>query len=395
VERSSLAPGADNERPDMRLPRSVHPVAWWIWALGLATAASFTTNPLLLALVLVVAGITTTARRSDAPWARAFRAYLILGLIVVAMRVVFRIVFGGTTGGEDALFRLPQIPLPSFMAGVTLGGPVSTGSILGALYDGVRLATILCCVGAANTLANPKRALRSLPSALYEIGVTITVAIVIAPQLVESGQRVRRARKLRGATEKGRRAVRGVAMPVLHDALDRSFQLAAAMDARGYGRNTATSTGARRITGVLMLLGLAGLCVGGYAVLDPTTPRYLGVPMLVFATVSATVGFVIGGRRVHRTKYRPDPWLFPEWCTALSGVVAAAAMIATSHVNLAALNPSVSPPAWPQLPILPVIGLAIALLPAFVTPTPPVTKTAPTGTPTIDRAGAERERVPA
>ena len=23
----------------------LHPVAWWIWALGLAAAASFTTNP--------------------------------------------------------------------------------------------------------------------------------------------------------------------------------------------------------------------------------------------------------------------------------------------------------------------------------------------------------------
>jgi len=52
-----------------RLPRVLHPVAWWIWALGLATAASLTTNPLLLALVLGVAGIVVAARRTDAPWA--------------------------------------------------------------------------------------------------------------------------------------------------------------------------------------------------------------------------------------------------------------------------------------------------------------------------------------
>ena len=31
-----------------RLPRALHPGAWWLWALGLATAASRTTNPLLL-----------------------------------------------------------------------------------------------------------------------------------------------------------------------------------------------------------------------------------------------------------------------------------------------------------------------------------------------------------
>ena len=28
-----------------RLPRDLHPVAWWLWALGLAAAASLTTNP--------------------------------------------------------------------------------------------------------------------------------------------------------------------------------------------------------------------------------------------------------------------------------------------------------------------------------------------------------------
>ena len=37
-----------------RLPRDLHPGAWWLWALGLAAAASRTTNPLLLALVLAV-----------------------------------------------------------------------------------------------------------------------------------------------------------------------------------------------------------------------------------------------------------------------------------------------------------------------------------------------------
>ena len=58
----------------------------------------------------------------------------------------------------------------------------------------------------------------------------------VAPQLIESGQRVRRARRLRG--EPGRRfhIVREVALPVMTDALDRSLLLAAAMDSRGYGR---------------------------------------------------------------------------------------------------------------------------------------------------------------
>jgi energy-coupling factor transport system permease protein len=51
--------------------RPLHPGAWWLWAIGLATAASRTTNPLLLGLVLVVAGYVVACRRTCAPGARA------------------------------------------------------------------------------------------------------------------------------------------------------------------------------------------------------------------------------------------------------------------------------------------------------------------------------------
>src|SRR5699024_6009590 len=81
-----------------RVPRSLHPGAWWLWAIGLAVAASATQNPLILAMIVAVVGYVVVARRGDAPWAMAFRLYLILGGIVIAFRVVFRIVFGSSGG---------------------------------------------------------------------------------------------------------------------------------------------------------------------------------------------------------------------------------------------------------------------------------------------------------
>src|SRR5262249_38881637 len=250
----------------------------------LAVTAGHTTNPLLLALILTVAGVVVAMRRTDAPWARAFRSYLILGLIVVAIRVAFRIVLGGAaTGGEHVLFSLPHLPLPGWMAGISLGGPVTLESVLSAAYDGLRLATLLCCVGAANSLANPKRALRSLPAALYELGVAITVAVTVAPQLVESVQRVRKARRLRGANTTRRHAVRGMAMPVLHDALARSFQLAATMDSRGYGRTASIPARTRRFTALLLFAALIGLCGGLYALLGAGTSPPAAWTMLALA----------------------------------------------------------------------------------------------------------------
>ncbi len=357
----------------LRLPRLVHPIAWWIWAIGLATAATRTTNPLLLALVLAVAGTVVAARRTEAPWARAFKFYLLLGIAVITIRVVFRIVFGGGDGsGEHVLLTLPEIPLPGFMSGVRLGGAVSAENVLAAAYDGFRLATLLCCIGAANTLANPKRALRVLPAALYELGVAITVAVTVAPQLVESAQRVRRARKLRGDTARGRRAIRGIAMPVLHDTLERSFQLAAAMDSRGYGRAGSVPPRVRHVTAALLLAGLLGLCTGLYGLLDTTTPRLLGAPMLVAGLGLAAAGLLLGGRRARRTRYRPDRWGFAEWATACSGIAAAVAMIVAGSLDPAALNPSIFPPAWPTLPWLPAAAILLAVLPAVLTPPPPI-----------------------
>ena len=37
--------------------RELHPVAWWVWALGLASAATATTNPFALLLIVGVASV--------------------------------------------------------------------------------------------------------------------------------------------------------------------------------------------------------------------------------------------------------------------------------------------------------------------------------------------------
>ena len=47
--------------------------------MGLAAAATGTTNPLLLLLIIGVAGLTVSLRRSDHPWSRSFRLYLVFG----------------------------------------------------------------------------------------------------------------------------------------------------------------------------------------------------------------------------------------------------------------------------------------------------------------------------
>ncbi|MFS0698050.1 energy-coupling factor transporter transmembrane protein EcfT [Streptomyces nitrosporeus] len=371
----SPSTGAARVRRALRAPRvsrgnALPAGAWWLWALGLATAASRTTNPLLLGLLVGVAGYVVAARRTDAPWARSYGAFVKLGLFVVGVRLVFSVVLGSPLPGVHPLFTLPEVPLPDWAQGIRIGGTVTAEQLVFALYDGAKLATLLICVGAANSLADPARLLKSLPGALYEAGVAVVVAMTFAPNMVADVVRLRRARRLRGRPAGGVAAVLQIGLPVVEGALERSVALAASMDARGYGRTARVPPAVRRTTNALTLGGLLGVCAGTYGLLSAEGAGY-GLPLLLAGLVAALAGLRLGGRRSVRTRYRPDRWGVRAWLVAGSGAAVAAAMIAAGVTDPEALRPGVIPLTAPVLPLWPAAAVLAGLLPAAVAPVPP------------------------
>ena len=325
-------------------PRWLHPAAWWIWALGLAAAASRTTNPLLLGLIIAVAALVVSARKPDAPWGRSFMFFVRLGVAVIVIRVAVQLILGAAFG------------------------TTILESLLLAFYDGLRLATILICVGAANSLASPTRLLKSVPAALYEFGVSVVVAMTFTPQLVTDVDRVRTARRLRGRPTTGIRAIAGSAMPVFEGALEKSVTLAAAMDSRGYGRRGALSATKRRTNSALLLLGLVAACIGAYALIAAGSPVALGLPMLILGVSICLVSITLSARAAVRTRYRPDPWALPEILVAGAGVLVAISFASAAWLLISGLDTPSNPPTWPALPLLPLAGLLIAATPAFTAP---------------------------
>lgn len=349
--------------------RTLHPAAWWLWAVAMATIAMRTTNPVVLGALVAVLAYVIAARRTSAPWARSFGAFVRLGLIVLAARLVLQIVVGQRLPGHT-LFDLPSVELPAWAAGVSLGGPVTVEAIAAALYDGLRLAVVLATFGAVNSLAAPHRVLRCLPGALYEAGVAVTVAVSFAPEAVTTLARVREARRLRGRPTRGIAGVRGLGLPVLEGALQRSVDLAASMDARGYGRRAAVTTGEARTAAAATVVGVLALFLASYGLLDSASPGALGLPMLALAVALLAGGLVAGGRRAIRSRYRPDRWRASEWTVAAAAASAVACIVVAGRVDPAALRPSTNPLVWPPVPLLAIAAAALGLVPLAVTGTP-------------------------
>lgn len=365
--------------PSGRPPRVryVHPWAWWGWAICASTAVSLTLNPLVVALIATAMVIVVLARRPDTPWAKSLRVYLILGAFIVGMRLVFQILLGGMRTGT-VLFVLPSLTLPSWAAGITLGGAVTAEALAFALFDALRLAVMLLCVGAANSLANPRTALKSVPGALRDISTAVVIALSLIPQLISSIHRVRRGQRLRGGRRRGASALPGTVIPVIEDAVEGSMQLATSMEARGFGRSRTPEARTRGtwpllaallmiVLGIYVLLGVPRTADG---LLGLSTPAWLAFA-LIGAGIALTVwGMRAAGQQLGVTRYRPAPWGRPEAITLASGVGGLAVIALLLAVTPSVMNPQVSPFTWPTLPPLAILSAACFAIPGFATPAP-------------------------
>ncbi|HET7397468.1 MAG TPA: energy-coupling factor transporter transmembrane component T [Intrasporangium sp.] len=348
--------------------RLQHPAAWWLWGLGLAAAASRTTNPVLLLLVVGVCVLVVTERRDPAA-PNPLPAFLVVGGAILALRLAATVVLGNGVHGSTVVVTLPRVPLPEWAASVRLGGPVTVESLLYAVGDGLRLGAILACVGAANALASPRRLLRYLPATLYDVGTAVVVGLTFAPQLLADAQAVRAARALRGHGGRGLRETARLAVPVLETAFERSLGLAASMESRGYGRAVRSTPGSRRLASTLALLGLLGVLAGLYGLLDASVGGVLGLPLLLVGVLLAGASLAVGAAREERTGHRRDAWAWTETLTVLAGAAAAAVLVVATLSGWPGVVPE-QRAALPPLPLLAVAGILVAAAPARFTPRP-------------------------
>lgn len=191
-------------------------------------------NTWLTAGVIIIVTALVYKYKSDGPWADSYTWALKLAFAVIAFRVFVGIVIGVPVPGR-VLFTLPTIPMPHWMAGITLGGAVTWERVSSTIVESLTIASIIALFGAATALTNPRALLRAIPPVFYEVGMVLVIATSLTPQLVGNLKRIRIAQKMRGINTNRFMSWRQIAMPLLEDSLARALDLAAAMDSRGYG----------------------------------------------------------------------------------------------------------------------------------------------------------------
>ena len=292
--------------------RSLHPFAWWAWGLGIAVTASQTPGTLALILLCIGAAMVVYSKKSDQPWAKAFAIGVRLGLIAFLIRMIFGVSLSVPIPG-NTLFTLPTIPLPDWMAGIRIGGPVTSERLAITATEGLTFFTLILAISAASALANPKQGLRALPGVMHQAGVALIISTTLIPHFVTSIQRVKQARRLRG--DQQRIAFRKIAVPIFEDSLQRAINLGAAMESRGYGFND-SSTG-RRFGSQILLSSVVVITIGVSLFLAAINGAAIAFG---FGMILLVAGLLVANKSTKRTRYRPQIWERAEWVVVATSI---------------------------------------------------------------------------
>lgn len=209
---------------------ALHPVTWAVWLAAGLTMVLLTSNPLYITLIGLSALVVYLSRRQTSH--RAIDFLFGAGVVMSLLTVPLNLVTGST--GATHLFDLPTLSLPGWLASVTLGGPVTAESLVYALSHALAIIAILALVCSFNVSVDHFKLLKQTPAGLAQLGIVVTVSLLLIPETLHRAITLRESRTVRGY-KSTLRSLPALLLPILEESLERSVQRAEALDARGFG----------------------------------------------------------------------------------------------------------------------------------------------------------------
>jgi energy-coupling factor transport system permease protein len=225
---------------------------------------------------------------------------LVLGLLVVVALFKWLSLHVGAT----VLFRLPEEwPL--------IGGPITLEALVFCGLDALSLVATLAVFAVFSAGADYYALLRSVPPFMHQVGLVVSIAITFVPQTVTRFAEIREAQALRGHRVRRAGDLLPLVMPLLAGGMERSMNLAEAMEARGFS----APAGTRHARGLPPVAVQCGLVLGlGLVLVGAALPvLWADVPWAGWAALWAgllLVGATLwaAGRGTGRTRYRRAVW---------------------------------------------------------------------------------------
>ncbi len=270
---------------------TLHPLAWLMWLGAALVVVSSARNPFyLIELFLVGLVISRSAGKSSLSPSARFGFFII----------VFSTLFNGLSShfGQTVLFRLPQV-LP------LVGGAITLEALAYGAITGLALTTMLTLFVVFNQVIPAHQLVRLTPRAFHQAGVTLSIALTYLPATRRSLDQIREAQAVRGHQLRSWRDWLPLWLPLLISGLERAFQLAEAMVARGFGAV------ADRPASIWMRFGLALSLLAvllGQMLVAFQRATAMATPLVAGGVVLLGASLWLAGRRVPFTPYRSHRW---------------------------------------------------------------------------------------
>ena len=339
---------------------AVQAEAWLAWLVTASVAVFLTSNPFYLATACL-AGLVVYESLPGGQRRRAYGLIVKIGLFFALLSIPFNVLTGSS--GSTALVDLPRLSFPGWLGGVTLGGRVTVEAALYAAGRALRLVALLLFATAFNVGVDHYRLLRLVPSALKQLGVVATVAVLLLPQSFAQARSVAEAQRLRGRRMRGLRDAGAFVVPVLAGALERSIARAESLDARGFGSMPSGDATSGRTKALAMLsVGLAGAGVCVYLYRGDNALPALAV--IAAAVVAAMLVMRARGNRVEATRYSREPLARPSALVIACSVLSLALLLAMRIAGAGGVSYYPYPTAMmPELHPLAVMAFLLLLAP--------------------------------
>ncbi len=227
-------------------------LTWAAWLGAALIMVLLISNPLYIALMLCCALVVYLSQRTAEY--RIVDVLLLGGMVVALMTVPLNLLTGTT--GATRLVALPSLTLPGWLASVTFGGTITAESLVYTLTHVGAIVAIVALVCAFNVSVDHFKLLKHTPPGLAQLGVIVTISLLLVPETLKRVVTLRESRIVRGYRF-GVRSLPGVLLPLLGEALERSVQRAESLDARGFGSLVSPSRPAETLVSVASLVAAA------------------------------------------------------------------------------------------------------------------------------------------